>query len=52
MTAEEALELLRRVDAVRNGEEELDDIDEVLVPMLDSLPEIIAALTPRDRKGP
>lgn len=44
MTAEEALQLLRRVDAVRNGDEELDDIDEVLVPVLDQLPEIIAAL--------
>lgn len=51
MTAAEALELLRRVDAVRNGEEDLDDIDEVLVPMLDQLPEIIAALTPAEKHG-
>ena len=53
MTYQEAISMLRRLDAVRNGETPCDDPDSVIVPILDAMPQILFALDPsRHYKSP
>lgn len=52
-TLQEAIEQIKRLDAARNGEVACDDLDTLLIPFLDALPDLIALLEvkeDRDRR--